>query len=153
MTEELDKRTTELEKCVAVIASTSQRMSDTLDIFIREARVHSGDIRDKVTRLETKEEEQAKQLETLFKYSREITNETIPAIEEEVQKTRNAHVVRFQEITEGLNKKIDPIIEQHNIERGGFKMLKDLRVAVPVLFTVIIGIVQLLTHLKVISHD
>ena len=151
MTQDLDKRTSELEKHVAVIASTTQRMSDTLDIFIREARVHAGDMRDRVTRLETRGEEQTKQIETLFQYSREISNDIIPAIEEEVQKTRNAHTVRFQEIAEGLNKKIDPIIEQHTMERGGLKMLKDLRVLVPVMFTVVIGIVQLLTHFKVIK--
>ena len=148
---ELDERTRELERHVAVIASTTKTMSDNLDQFIRDARALSGDMRDKVTRLQTREEEQTKQIETLFQYSREISNDIIPAIEEEVQKTRNAHTVRFQEIAEGLNKKIDPIIEQHTMERGGLKMLKDLRVLVPVMFTVVIGIVQLLTHFKVIK--
>lgn len=139
-----DKRTRDLEQSVAVISSSTEKMSLDITSFIREARQHLAEGRDRLTRLEMQDEQRGKHIELLFQKARKVADLSLPemavhiqktkkSVMEEISKCRASVSVRMGEVED----RIKPIEDIHLKESGRWSMVKDVRIMVPVVCVLI----------------
>ena len=142
--EEHDRRTRSLEQSVAVISSSTEKVSSDITSFIKEARAHLAEGRDRLTRLEMQDQQRGEHIELLFQKARKVTDLSLPemavhiqktkkSVMEEIAKCRAAVSIRMGDVED----RIKPIEDIHLKESGRWSMVKDVRMMVPVVCVLI----------------